>query len=155
MEFESFNFHENRTRNLVKCRDQFDSAVKLVNKLKACAESARRDDFKKQSKWFTLGKSSISKAASLTDLEQSLGTIKETEQIGYDILSGLRDDRDALLMARFHVIETDRSTSEAGEVLLLIGSRINVQVMLLILLISVLFVIIFLLIYCKLAKKKY
>lgn len=155
MEFESLNFHQNRTKNLVKCRDKFDLAVKLVNKLKACAESARRDDLKKQTKWFTLGKSSITKTASLTDLEESLGTIKETEQIGYDILSGLSDDRDALLKARFHVIETNRSTSEAGGVLVLIGRRVNVQVMLLILLISALFVIIFLLIYCKLAKKNY
>jgi hypothetical protein len=138
-----------------ECRDKFDSAAKLVNNLKDFAEFARRDDMKKQSKWFRLGKSSITKEAPLSDLEQSKETVRKTEQIGYDIISALRDDRDALLNARFHIIETDRSTSEAGEVLLLIDRRINVHAILLKLLISVLFLIILLLSYFKLEKKFY
>jgi hypothetical protein len=155
MEFECSNFHQNRSKNFVDCREKFDLAVKLVNKLKACAESARRDDLKKQSKWLKLKKNRIVEATSLTDLEQSIETVRKTEQIGNDIISGLRDDRDAIIKARFHIIETDQSTSEAGEVILQIDRRINLHVILLNILISVLLVIILLLLSFKLVKKIY
>ena len=155
MEFECYNFHQNRSKNFVDCREKFDLAVKLVSKLKACAESVRRDDLKKQSKWLKLKKNRIVEATSLTDLEQSIETVRKTEQIGNDIISGLRDDRDAIIKARFHIIETDQSTSEAGEVLLQIDRRINLHVILLNILISVLLVIILLLLYFKLVKKIY
>jgi hypothetical protein len=155
MEFECSDFHPICSRNFVECRDNFGLAVKLVNNLKAFAESSRRDDVKRQSKWIRFGKSSISRAESLTDLVNSKETVRETEQIGLNIISGLRDDREALLKARFRIIETDRSASDAGEVLLLIDRRINVHVMLLTILISVLFLIIVLLLYLKLSKKIY
>jgi Snare region anchored in the vesicle membrane C-terminus len=155
MAFECSDFHPIRSRNFVECRDKFGLAVKIVNNLKAFAESSRRDDVKRQSKWIRIGKSSIIRTESLTDLEKSKETVRETEQIGLNIISGLRDDRDALLKARFRIVETDRSASEAREVLLLIDRRINVHVMLLTILISVLFLIILLLLYLKLEKKIY
>lgn len=101
MEFEDTNFNRQCSKSLVECKAKFDVAVKFVNKLKAAAESAKRRNLKKQNNWFGFEKRGILDEAPLTDLEQSKMTVRETEQIGNNIISGLRDNRDALLKTRF------------------------------------------------------
>ena len=156
MEIEKSCSLSDRYNNVFRrCRDEFEVAIRIVEKLKVMAKSASIKGGVNFINW-SLNQTEKQRIENqLAVLESSKSIVNETDKIGSDILSVLKDNREALLEAKINIDETKQSSLEAGEILVIIENRVDLKFRILLLLIILLLAAILSLVYFSIMEGKY
>lgn len=155
MEIEIKNMQKNSFNEvLARCRDDYESAFRVVEKLKVLAKSASIRGGANFRNWSVQQTAKESHNAPLSELERSKMILNETEQIGSIILTDLMGNRLSLEGAKDKVGSTKKSTIEAGEVLHEMSDTIDAKSSFLIFLTIILFIFIIVITYIGIIQKK-
>lgn len=156
MEIEKSCSLSDRYNNVFRrCRDEYEVAIRIVEKLKVMAKSASIKGGVNFINW-SLNQTEKQRIENqLAVLESSKSIVNETDKIGSDILSVLKDNREALLGAKINIDETKQSSLEAGEILVIIENRVDLKFRILLLLIILLLAAILSLVYFSIMEGKY
>ena len=156
MEIEKSCLIGNRYNSIfLRCRDEFEVAHRIVEKLEVLAKSASIKGGLSFIHWSLNQTEKLRLENQLTVLESSKLIVNETEEIGSDILSVLKNNREVLLGSKININETKQSSLEAGKILGIIEMRVDVKLRILLMLIISLLAAILSLLYLSITEGKY
>ena len=155
MESEILTLPKKRYDNIItKCRDEYEIALRAVERLKVVVKSASIRGGTSFMNWSMKQTAKQSVEEPLSSLQQSKLILSETEHIGSVILSDLRGNRELLLGAKDNVGGTNESAQQAGEVLQIMDNRIENKSIFLLFLIVMLLIAISFIAYFGLLKRR-